>query len=335
LIPGDLYTMKGIDPAGQLRFVYERAADYPSMQFIIAPGNSDAFGGNGPYVYLKPPANVRLFTEPDWQMHELPQVRITARAHQVGEGSAPLAWDRLPRPSTDKLSVLMARGRLGGVDDGRPERGSDTIIDPAKLQDAGYNYAALGGMHARIELPGAAGKACAAYTGAPQCLDWDSRGPGGFFTGVLSREGAELTYHPMARFHWKARDIKLPPPYADRYQLQLDSTLKTLAMELSGNDLYRLTLGGELHQTQRELLEEHLRQLREMVFHFEADTSSVSYFSGLNPAHLPADSLLSSYLQRCSAEAAQAGSDPEVYELARRLGWLLFTGKGLPAELGP
>jgi len=49
---------------------------------------------------------------------------------------------------------------------------------------------------------------------------------------------------------------------------------------------------------------------------------------------LPEDSLLSQYFSRCAAEAAQSKLDPAIYELARRVGWLLFTGQGLPAEIG-
>lgn len=333
LIPGDLYSLKGIDPAGQLRFVYERAADYPSRQFLIMPGHSDAYGGNGPYVYLKPPANVYVFSEPDWQTRELPGVTVTARAHQVGEGSGPLPWQSLPRPNPDKLSVVMMRGRLAGMDDGRGKRGSEWDIEPEQLLNTGYDYTALGGMHAQIEVPGNSGKIAAAYAGMPQCLGWDSRGPGGILTGTLTRDGAELAFHPTERFHWQKRKIPLPRPYADSYQLKLDAALQALSAELGPSDLCQLTVSGELHQDHRELLEEQLREVRESVFHVESDTANVSYLSGLNPARLPSDSLLSSYLQRCAAEAAQAGSDEEVYELARRLGWLLFTGQGLPAEI--
>ena len=71
LIPGDLYMLRGVDPPSQLRFVYERAADYPAMRFFIAPGNSDAFGGRCPYAYVAPPSNVHLFIAPEWQTVEL------------------------------------------------------------------------------------------------------------------------------------------------------------------------------------------------------------------------------------------------------------------------
>jgi hypothetical protein len=333
LMPGDLYSLKGIDPAGQLRFVYERAADYPSMQFLIAPGNSDAFGGNCPYVYLKPPSNVHLFTEPQWQTYQLPNVAVTARAAHIGEGDPPMVWEGLPRPHPDKLSVLMLRGRLVGAEDGRPHRNQTTQIDVERLLGAGYNYTALGGLHAKIELQRQNGKAAAAYASTPQCLEWEARGPGGFYTGVLTREGAELTFHRTARLNWVLRDILLPPPYADQYQAKLDSSLQELTEGLAERDIYKFAVHGELHEDYRGLLDEHLSKIHDIVFHDEADNSGVKYFSGLNPAKLPSDSLLASYFQRCAAEAAQSGSEPEVYELARRFGWLLFTGKGLPAEI--
>ncbi|MBN2082243.1 hypothetical protein JW859_08550 [bacterium] len=340
LIPGDLYTLKGIDPAGQLRFAYERMADYPTLMFIIAPGNTDAFGGNCPYVYLKPPSNVRIFMESEWQSIELDRVTITGRAHQVSEGPLRNPLQDLPRPNPDKLSVLMLRGRLAGADDGRfarnPSENSNNNgreINVERLLATGYTYIALGGMHAKIELQRSNGKAAAAYASTPQIADWEARGPGGFLTGMLTREGADLQFHHTAKYRWMQRDVVLPPPYIEQYQARLAEALESMGEDLAPDFLYKLKVSGELHRDLNSQLERTIEELRSQVFFLDEDILEVLLFDGVNPAQLPADSLLTAYLQRCSAEASQSGSDHEVYELARRLGWLLFTGKGLPVEI--
>lgn len=332
LIPGDLFVVKGIDPQGQLRFVYDCMADYPGLRFFILPGHADALAENGPYIYVKPPSNAHLFISPDWTTIDLEDVTITARAHTIGEGQRPLVWEELPRPNPDKLSVLMLRGALTGAHDGRSRQSSLTPIDPERLLGCRYDYVALGGLHARIELRRDTDRTAAAYTGPPQCLDWESRGPGGILTGTLGRAGAELEFHPLARHRFHRREVALPPPYAESYRAQLEAVLESVDAELGAADVCRLAVSGELHDSRREELERRATAAEERAFYCETDTSRVDYFSGPDPAELPRDSLLASYLQRCAAEI-QPGTDPEDVALARRLGWLLFTNKGLPAEI--
>jgi DNA repair exonuclease SbcCD nuclease subunit len=332
LVPGDLFVLKGIDPQAQLRFVYDCMADFPGLQFFIVPGHGDALAENGPYIYTKPPSNAHLFISDEWTTIDLENVTITARAHTIGEGQRPLDWDELPRPNPDKLSVLMLRGALTGAADGRSRQNSLAPIDPERLLGCRYDYAALGGLHARIELRRDDDKAAAAYAGPPQCLDWESRGPGGMLIGTLGRAGAELEFHSMAVHRFQRREAELPLPWVESYRTQLDTVLESIDTGFGAADICRLLVSGELHQNHREELERRVAAAEEQAFHCEVDTSRVEYFSGPDPAELVHDSLLASFLQRCAAEA-QPGADPEVYLLARRLGWLLFTSKGLPAEI--
>jgi hypothetical protein len=334
LIPGDLYMLRGVDPPSQLRFVYERAADYPALRFFIAPGNADAYGGNCPYAYVAPPSNVRVFTEAEWQTVELEHVTITGRAFRVGEGVPALDWSTVPPPDPAKLTVLLARGTLAGTDDGRSARRPDALIEVEPLLACGYSYVALGGMHARIELRREGERAAAAaYASTPQCLGFDARGPGGFLTGTLRSGGAELAFHRTARYEWKTHRLSLPLPYVEQYAAKLDTVLESLPRDHRRTDLLRLAFAGEAHENLKQELDRRLAAMHDAVLLLEVDAGDLAYFSGPNPAALPADSLLGKYLQRCAAEAAQAGADPQVYELARRLGWLLFTGRGLPAEI--
>lgn len=331
LIVGDLFVLKGLDPAGQLRFAYERMADFPGLEFIITPGNSDAFESTGPYSFVSPPSNVKLIHSSEWTTIDLPLVTVTGRALCIGE-STELDISTLPTPDPSKPAVLIARGVVQSADDGIARR-NPVSIDVDGILNLGYSYVALGGLYAQIELRGEQGKAIAAYAGTPQSLTWGTRGPSGFLTGSLSKGGAEIKFHHTAHSHWKEYQVDLPLPYEESYTSKLRAALQAISSGVGTNDLVKLTLTGELHQTQREELEQLLATAADSAMYFETDSEALRYFSGLNPGDLPKDSLYAGFLQRCSAQAAQAGTDQEAYDLARRLSWLLFTGKGLPSEI--
>jgi DNA repair exonuclease SbcCD nuclease subunit len=342
LIPGDLFDLKGVDPEGCLGFVYQQAARYPHLQFIIAPGNADAYGPSTPYTSQRPPENVTVFTQPDWQALEVDGVQIVGRAIHAGEGMTALDRDSVPRPDPDKLSILLLHASLEGGEDGRQIAGKNgggkgrlqimplTIED---LQRLGYSYVALGHYHAKLEIQNR-GLTQAAYSGPPQCLDWDERGPGGYLIGDLEEGGAKVDFVPSARHAWKQRRIELPPPYAESYRAKLTEALAQITVDIDPGDLLSVSVSGTLHESAKPVLERALDSASGKVLYCaEPDISGLQWFSGVDPVNLPKDSLLTAYFSRCAAEMAQKNIDPDIYDITRRIGWQLFTGQGLPAEL--
>lgn len=342
LIPGDLFDLRGVDPEGCLGFIYQQAARYPHVRFILAPGNADAYGVGTPYTTQRPPENVIVFTQPDWQAIDVDGVQIVSRAVHAGEGLQSLDRDSVPRPSPDKLSVLMLHASLEGGEDGRQVAGKNGVakgrlqIMPLTLEDLqrlGYTYVALGHYHAKLELQDR-GLAKAAYSGPPQCLDWDELGPGGYLIGELEEGGAKLEFISSARHTWKQRRIELPAPYAESYRAKLTEALSQITADIDPGDLLSLAVTGALHESAKPVLEKALDSASGKVLHCaEPDLSGLHWFSGVDPVNLPKDSLLTAYFSRCAAELAQSRMDPATMEIARRIGWLLFTGQGLPAEL--
>jgi DNA repair exonuclease SbcCD nuclease subunit len=341
LIPGDLFDLRGVDPEGSLGFVYQHAARYPDLRFVISPGNADAYGVGTPYTSQRPPDNVYLFTQQDWQVVEIDGVQIVGRAIHTGEGLQSLDRDTIPRPDPDKLSVLMLHASLTEGDDGRQLAGKNgnkgrLMVMPLSMEtmlNLGYTYVALGHYHAKIELQNK-NLASAAYAGPPQCLDWDEKGPGGYLVGDLQPGGAKLEYIPSARHTWKRKRIELPAPYAENYRAALTAALAQITAGIHTGDLLEVTVTGELHSSAKPVLSKALDDATGKVLYCgEPDLGGVRWFSGVDPLNMPADSLLTAYLSRCAAEAAQSKLDPAIYESARRIGWLLFTGQGLPAEL--
>jgi hypothetical protein len=342
LIPGDLFDLRGLDPEGCLAFIYQHAARYDKVRFILAPGNADAYGPGSPLSAVSPPENVTVFTSQEWQSVEVGGVLVTGRAIQIGEGMPVLDLGTLPVPEVGQPSVLLLHASLEGAEDGRPTydkvgsgkgRLSVCPITNAELQRTGYTYAAMGHLHSPVQIK-RGGSVIAAYSGTPQCLDWDETGPGGYYFGELKEDGAQLAYEPSARHFWKRRAIELPPPYAESYRQKLDEALAGLVDGLEQGDILQLEARGELHEDSRNELSQALAYAsKQVLFCAEPELTAIQYFSGVNPLALPPESLLAGYLSRCAAEAAQSKMDPAIYTLARRIGWLLFTGRGLPAEI--
>jgi len=344
LIPGDLFDLRGVDPEGCLAFAYEHAERYEQLRVLIAPGNSDAFSLASPYAAVKAPPNVTVFTSSDWGMVEVGGVPVTGRGMQVGEGPQDFDPDTLLHPVAGKSAVLLLHVTLSGANDGRPLVGKGegnrgrlplTEITAPQLAHTGYSYVALGHLHSHLEvLQG--GLAVAAYAGTPQCLDWDEMGPGGFLLGELVPGGARLRFQESAMHRWLRRSFELPVPYAESYPSRLAGVFQEIGRCGADGALLQVAVAGQLHEDARDRLQQALNQAREgALYCLEPDLGQVRFFSGLNPQSLPEDSLLSQYFSRCAAEAAQSKLDPAIYELARRVGWLLFTGQGLPAEIGP
>lgn len=342
VIPGDIFELRGLDAEESLGFVYQHAARYEQVRFIIAPGNADAYGTGSPYLTLKPPKNVTVFTSPDWESVEVDGVLVTGRAIQVGEGLPMLELGTLPEPDLGQRSILLLHATLEGMDDGRPTydkvgsgRGRLPVcpISQAELRRIGYSYTALGHLHSRLEIK-RGGTAVAAYAGTPQCLDWDETGPGGYFIGELRDDGARLEFQPSARHAWKRRQVRLPEMYAESYRQKLDEALAALVADLAQGDILELQVAGDIHEDSRtELYQALVFAAKQVLYCAEPQLGGVRFLSGLNPLALPPESLLAGYLARCAAEAAQSKLDPAIYMLARRIGWLLFTGQGLPAEI--
>lgn len=333
LVPGDLFDAKAQDASAQLIWFYEAVADLPSLQFYIAPGEADAFAASSPYSLVRPPSNVFLFVNSEWETVEINGTTITGRALRGGEGAVQVDWSTVPKPRMDRLSVLLLHGTLQGADDGKERRLPFMQFSQRDLYEAQYTYTAMGHLHAHIELQRRKGKAMAAYAGVPQCLSFEELGPGGIIIGSLDPDGAELSFHQTNRYHWSKRVVDFPPLYSENYKQQLAAAFQAISQAVAAEDIIKLVCSGELAISRRAELDQLLETVAKSAFCFEADVTPLRWFNGPDQTELPRESLLAEFMNRCSAEAARPGADPKMYELVRRLGWRLFNGLGLPAEL--
>lgn len=181
LLPGDLLDGGCVYP--ETVRALAQALEEMAVPVFIAPGNHDYFHEKSPYAAALWPDNVYIFTQPDLQAVELPQLNCTV--HGCAFTASHREDDPLlgfTAPADGRLHLLCVHGEVG-------VSGSYAPIDPKSLEKSGADYAALGHIHAAGS--GKAGKTLWAYPGCPEGRGFDELGPKGALI-VSFHEPAQL-----------------------------------------------------------------------------------------------------------------------------------------------
>jgi DNA repair exonuclease SbcCD nuclease subunit len=337
LLPGDLFESDGIDPAAQLRFVYQLAEEISPIPVVIAPGNHDPFGPDSPYLSEQHPDNVFLFTSAAFQTLTTPAGAVTGRAYQAGEGYNRLDFSQLPTPPPEPRLLLLHASLLSAGDDRRHATMIAPLTEEALL-GSGYAYTALGHFHNQREFRRGGDYAFAAYSGCPQGQGWDEPGAKGYIIGELHPGGAKLEFIPAAKHTFSRRELKLPALLA----ADPAALLKTLGTELRAaldpHIAVDLRVSGRWPAALREQLERNIADALAAAWHARsADYSRVEFHPEL--AEPGKSEVLDEFLSACAegieaAAADSAGADElAAWELAQHLGHRLLSGQGLPDEV--
>ena len=246
-LPGDLFDGERVYP--ETVRALAGALEDMAVPVFIAPGNHDWYHEKSPYAAAPWPDNVHIFTTPELQSVELPELNC------VVHGCAFTAPHREDDPITDftapddgKLHLLCVHGEVGLV-------GNYAPIDPKSLERSGAAYAALGHVHAANS--GKAGKTLWAYPGCPEGRGFDELGPKGALIvsfgesvqmGITSPDGP-----PMAPIDMGVQPVaaKFVPVCRRQYRIEavnIDSFTADLPQRESP-DLVRLILAGESRDT--------------------------------------------------------------------------------------
>ena len=182
LLPGDLFDGERVYPE-TVRALAQALGDM-AVPVFIAPGNHDYFHEKSPYAAAPWPDNVHIFTQPDLQVVELPQLNCAVHGCAF---TAPHREDDplqgFTAPDDGWLHLLCVHGEVG-------VSGSYAPIDPKSLEKSRADYAALGHIHAAGS--GKAGKTLWAYPGCPEGRGFDELGPKGALI-VTFHEPAQLS----------------------------------------------------------------------------------------------------------------------------------------------
>lgn len=337
LMPGDLFEQDGLDPAGQLRYVYELAQSIAPVPVVIAPGNHDAIAPHSPYLSEPAPGNVAVFKDAAFSIVDTRAGRIVGRAAQAGEGTSAVDWSKLPLPPPAP-GILLLHASVLHAEDGRRHEQMIAPVSTKVLGQIGYSYVALGHYHSYKPFYLHSGGqnsgelASAAYAGCPQGQGWDEPGPKGYLTGELLAGGARLEFIPAAPHVIHRRRLNLPPEYANDALQQLEQSLHALCLELGTGDMLDLSLRGRWPLVWRPELEQYVSKALREVWHAKpVEFSRVDFTPALvSPGDSP---VLDEFLSRCDEAISSGSGDEEAWRLARYLGHRLLSGQGLPGEV--
>ena len=243
LLPGDLFDGERVYPE-TIRALAGALEDM-AVPVFIAPGNHDCFYERSPYAVSSWPDQVYIFTSPEMQAVELPELNcvvhgcaFTAR-HREDD---PIAG--FTAPDDGKLHLLCVHGEVGLT-------GNYAPIDPKSLERSGAAYAALGHVHAANS--GKAGKTLWAYPGCPEGRGFDELGPKGALI-VSFGENARLKIAspdgpPMEPIDMGVQPVaaRFIPVCQRQYRIEtvnLDDFTAYLS-HCESHDLVRLLLAGE------------------------------------------------------------------------------------------
>ena len=230
LLAGDLLDSASVyrDTAEALRDALGRI----NAPVFIAPGNHDWYGPGSPYAAMAWPDNVQIFSRPEIEAVELPQLgAVVYGAAFTGpeRGDSPLRGFRVPEDGKRHLMVL--HGELDGP---QPRYAP---IPSADAADSGLDYLALGHIHGRDARR--LGRTLCAWPGCPEGRGFDETGDRGFYYGEMADDGrTTLEFVPFAarRYAIVTADVTGKPPLA---------AVEAALPPDTARDLYRIILTGE------------------------------------------------------------------------------------------
>ncbi len=174
LIAGDLFEQDRVsrDTLAFLREQFERLAPLP---ILIAPGNRDPFTEDSPWFSEEWPANVHIFSRPEWTAWECPGAPLTVHGLAATGTELPDdAFARLRVPRDGRLHVALAHGTERSCMG--PGDKAHAPFDLFSIAQPGLHYLALGHIHRMIAVRQDQGFQ-AWYSGPPEGRDFDEAGP--------------------------------------------------------------------------------------------------------------------------------------------------------------
>ena len=181
LIAGDMFDTSFVTP--ETRKLCLSLFEEFKKPIIIAPGNHDAYTDGSFYKSVVMPENVYIFTAPELQYFDFPELSVTVAGYGFiapSLPSDPLGVAALTRENQG-ICILCAHTELDNpTSKYAPVMSSDIIRH-------GFDYAALGHVHSPKEYGD--GDTVARYCGFPEGRSFDELGDGGVLIVSIEADG--------------------------------------------------------------------------------------------------------------------------------------------------
>ena len=201
------------------------------MPVFIAPGNHDWYSRRSPYGRLAFPENVHIFSRPELERVELPDLGVRVwGAGYTSNACPPLLRGFHILKNPDWTDILVLHGQVGGGDS------PYCPITEEELSASGFAYAALGHIHTFSGLRRAGG--CAyAWPGCPEGRGFDECGAKGVLQVDLADGQCRGEFLPLGGREYRKLTVE-----AGEDAL---SAVRTALPEDTQRHIYRITLSGE------------------------------------------------------------------------------------------
>lgn len=231
LLSGDLFDSGSVfrETGQQLA----QALGQMQAQVVIAPGNHDWYGPYSPYAAVTWPENVHIFREPRLTTLDFPQWNLTIHGAAFTGAQQPAGLlSGFAAPQDGRIHFGLLHGEVDA-----PEARYNPITRE-EIAASGLAYLALGHIHKRTE-PLHLGATLCAWPGCMEGRGFDELGEKGFYSGILSPEGAvSLSFVPFAlrRYEILTVDVTGRSPR---------EAVETALPADTASHLYRIILTGE------------------------------------------------------------------------------------------
>ena len=194
---------------------------------IITPGNHDFLSADSPYLCEEWPGNVRIFTKPEIESYDLPELDCTVYGAGYEAMDCPALLKHFRAESTARWKI--------GVLHGDPGVANSPYCPVSKPQvlESGLHYLAMGHIHKGGSFR--AGDTLCAWPGCPMGHGYDETGAKGVLIANLD-EDAKAYFVPLDT-----------PRFYDEEVEAGDDAVAAVASLLPGidsSDFYRITLTG-------------------------------------------------------------------------------------------
>ncbi len=187
LICGDLFDSE-FCTENTLTFLSGEFSRYPKIKFVISPGNHDPYSSDSPYLAADFPDNVFIFKDKKIGAFVFPDLNLTVYGYAFTSPAyyeMPLE-DFRPDENQTEFTVLCAHTETDAP------FSPYAPITKSQLAASGFDYAALGHIHAGSEIS-RAGQTVFAYCGCAEGRDFSECGEKGGLLVTLSHDGSGKT----------------------------------------------------------------------------------------------------------------------------------------------
>ena len=282
-------------------------------EVIIAPGNHDPYGANGPYNGIAWSDNVTIFDDTEIARIHFPDLHCDVYGAAFLSNTAPALMEGFSVLDPNCTNLMVLHGDTEQADS------PYNPISQAQIAASGLDYLALGHIHS-YSGSRTAGNTVYAWPGCPAGRGFDETGAKGVILGEANRGAPlQIEFYPLSVRRYEMIDIEVgSEPLADIRAALPPDTAK---------DIYRITLTGQSEPLDIRSLTSTLQPRFYQLTLRDETVRRIDIWSGLDE-----DSLRGLFLRRLR-EQWEATEDPQtrqICELAVRFGLAALDEKEAP-----